>query len=749
MSRIATSGRIMKLENWLLYVPPTLLSVLAFVFYHPSLNYNFQFDDVANIRKMFYIRHHDFWGVFLKNPRWISMWLNFNLHSWVRFEPFTYRFLSVCFHTLTALAFFYFVKIAFSKLKATNYFKIHATSLAYCAALLFLLHPLQTQTVSYVIQGQMEGLAALFMVSTCLWFMQWSFAQNNSIQKYLYLGLMYTSAFLACGTKEITIVLPLLVVLTDWFFVAQGNWQAMKERWWVHATVSGMVWSLYLMYMGPAYFAKALGLQLEHKNNIGNVITEKPADKILPFPFFISQFKVILHYLQLFIWPFTMSVEYDWKLVSSFFALDCLVPFIVLVACGYAIVRRLRANPIDPVSFAVLWFAIISAPRSTIIPSTELMADYKTYGASLGVYILLAAGLVWCFDKLIAKMGQMPLLNNFHKQQFALITVLAPLLGMMTYERNMVWSSGEKFWGDIIRHSPGKARAYNNFAVAISEQGRIEEAIPYYKKAMSMDNRYPDPINNVAVCYSMLGKVDEAIAVLKEGIRIQPRYPEGYNNLASFLITKKEYEQARRMLNAALQIRPHYGKAWFNLGKVAMEENKPEEAHVHFKRACTQADLDNESGFKVFASLSLALKKYDDAIFAYGKLCEIEPNDMAYVTNLANAYVLTKEYAKAERLYARVLQTNPRDARAWYNLGDTVLRNNKPEKALKHFTRAKELNPSIINSDLRIADCYTAMGNVPKAREVLERTLKYPKLPAGIATMAKNSLAQLQGSKNA
>ena len=76
------------------------------------------------------------------------------------------------------------------------------------------------------------------------------------------------------------------------------------------------------------------GLKMAVKNNIGNVLTHNPAIQITPYYFFISQFKVVLHYLWIFIWPFAISVEYDWKLAKSLFAADCIIPLMILMCIG-------------------------------------------------------------------------------------------------------------------------------------------------------------------------------------------------------------------------------------------------------------------------------------------------------------------------------------------------------------------------------------------------------------------------------
>ena len=125
------------------------------------------------------------------------------------------------------------------------------------------------------------------------------------------------------------------------------------------------------------------------------LLQTSPLARITPWAYCISEFKVILHYLWIFIWPFNMSVEYDWVLSKGFFAPDCLFPFLALVLIGYFVYRLLKKDSVNLVAFGIIWFMICIAPRSSIIPSAELIVDYKTYAASFGWLFVLACGLVW------------------------------------------------------------------------------------------------------------------------------------------------------------------------------------------------------------------------------------------------------------------------------------------------------------------------------------------------------------------
>ena len=725
-----------------LFIPPFLLSFLGLIFYTPSLNYNFQFDDLANITKLFHIRHTTFSTIFFGGPRWISNWLNTMHYKIGKFAPFSYRLFNVISHSMTSILIFYLFYLALSGLKKKSFFSKNAFIIAFTTAFIFLLHPVQTQTVSYVIQGQLEGLAGFFITSITLCFLILS-RSKSFLTRTLLTGLLLILATFSCGTKEIAIISPFLLLIFDWFFIAQGDTQSLKSRLLLHGIYFITIFGIYLYFLKPTFFINLLGLKIEARNNIGNVLTENPADKILPFPFFISQFKVILHYLFMFIWPFIISVEYDWKLVKGFFALDCFFPFLALCFLTFIVIKLLLKDRANITTFGLIWFFICIAPRSSFIPSSELLTDYKTYTGSVGICFLLALGIT----KLLLLVSEKIKHEKFIHYKFQInslcLLLLALPIGWATYERNKVWRSGEEFWGNIIKNAPGKARAYNNYAVALSEKGLYKESIPYYQKAIDMDKSYPDPLNNIAVAFSFMGDVDKAIESLKKSIMIQPMYPEAYNNLASFLITKKEYDQAENALNYALRLRPHYGKAYFNLGKVYIYRDNKEKAFECFKNACTIADLDNESGFQLYAHMAMQLKKYNEAIVAYSKLIELQPSK-ENIFNLAQAYYLTENFEQSVKTYQKLVQISPKELNAWYNLAEAYLRINNPQQALYAFQKVQELNTSLPNLKLRMAHCYKLLNNVPESERVLQEMIQQTAMPEHYKAAARKELALLK-----
>lgn len=731
MSTKINSQSITTYSWWYVIVAPIFLLFATITAYYSSLHYAFQFDDVANITKHFNIRHYSLSSLFFSGTRWISYWLNAVHYHIGKFDPFSYRVGNVIIHTTSGLLIFFILFVSLSRLRKNSFFKQHALSLSLLTSLLFLLHPVQTQTVSYVIQGELEGMA---MLGTLLMVFSFMIASMNksSVLKFVSLTVTFITALLICGTKEIAMVSPVLLLLFDWFFIAQGNVKELKQRLMWHAIVCSIVWIGYLYLLKPTFFLDIFGLRMELKNNIGNIITPHITDKITPIPYCISQFKVILHYLWIFVWPFNICVEYDWKLCRSFFAPDCIVPLAILLALAGYTVYLLRKDKQNLAVFGLIWFMVAVLPRSSIVPSCELIVDYKTYLGSFGILFLLASGIIKLIVMICKRMpSYLPIATS------AATGILALGLGAATTHRNHVWESGTKFWGNIIQNAPGKARAYNNYGVELSQNmGKYAESIPYFQRAIDMDPLYPDPHNNIAVAFAAVGKIDDGIKALQQALRINPYHPEGYNNLASFLIQKKEYAEAEKALGNALRLRPHYGKAYFNMGRVFLEQGLQEKAWENFKKCCTQADLDTDLGFSAYGQASVLVKKYDEAIVAYRKALEINPRNNESMFGLGNAYFLSKDYTQAVQVYEQLVRANPKEGRAWYNLGEAYFNLKNYPKAINCF-ECLPLSQRPPYAFIRMAECYKLLGKKPMAEQLVHQLIAMPNCPEQIKQAAK------------
>ncbi|MFH1644222.1 MAG: hypothetical protein ABIA74_03540, partial [bacterium] len=328
------SGSTLSFDNLSWYeklIPPTILAIITTIFYYPSLRYPFQFDDLANISKKFSIRFDNPLSRWYKSPRWMGDLLNRINYEMTGFDPFSYRIFNLAIHIFAGVLLFFLIINLCKFLKKNSFIYQNSFLISFLTSALFLLHPVQTQAVSYTIQARLEGLATLFVVGGLLLF-TYSFHVKNIIAKIILILASCVVALLSFGTKEMIIVTPFLLLLVDWCFISNQDWSNFKKRVPYYLGFTAIFAIVLFRYLSFDLFKRVISLQMSVGNNRGNILTRHAHDLITAGSFLVSSFKVILHYLVIYLFPFNLSVEYDWKLSEHFFSPDAFFPFLALVS---------------------------------------------------------------------------------------------------------------------------------------------------------------------------------------------------------------------------------------------------------------------------------------------------------------------------------------------------------------------------------------------------------------------------------
>ena len=132
---------------------------------------------------------------------------------------------------------------------------------------------------------------------------------------------------------------------------------------------------------------------------------------------------------------------------------------------------------------------------------------------------------------------------------------------------------------------PDYADAYNNIGIALNEQGKLEEAIEAYKKALAIKPDYADAYNNMGIVLKDQGKLEEAIEAYNKVLVIKPDYAEGYTNMGNALEQQGKLEEAIEASKKALAIKPDSAEAYSNMGNALQEQGKLEEAIEAYNKA--------------------------------------------------------------------------------------------------------------------------------------------------------------------
>lgn len=693
------------------------LAILLLVFFLYSLGLwaPFQFDDIANITKNFSIRNFEIYSEIMSRSRWFGELTNKLYFQFAGFNPFYYRIFNILCHMLTGLLWLGLCYLICQKQKLFSFVSENSFLLANTSFALFMLHPVQTQTVSYIIQARLEGLASLFVVGSLLLFFSAQFAKSN-FYKVILFSISILTLFFGCGSKEIAVVTPLLAILIDLFWFSDFSWEKFKPRLFYHAFYFFFTMFIMINLLKPTFFKKLLSLGIESFNNRGNILTSNPMEKITAYQFLISEFAVMLHYLWIYICPTNICVEYNFLLNRTFFDSAVFIPFFLISTISAFFAWLIQSKEYRPLSFGYFWFLIATLPRTTIIPSAELACDYKTYLASFGMFWMISFFIVKSCDYL-SKLNFS--IDKIIKIRSTIIILILATCTYLTFHRNKVWADSADFWKDIVVKNPGKPRPLNNYAVALTEKGNFDEAVKRFNESIALDPYYPDPLSNLAVVLSNQEKYNEAIGVLYKALEIIPDYPEAYNNLAAIFIKINDIDKAIINLNKAVSLRPFYGKAYFNLGRCYILKEEKELAWNQFKKA-TEGDFDTKDGFNALGEASVMTGKYQEAIKAFTTSIEKGESSFGVFFHLAHSHFMLKDFVNAEHLFKQLVKAAPTDGHLKYNLAETLFVQDKFAQAYDLFIEFKPFTKEIPKAICRIAHCIEKIHGIEKSLSFLE-----------------------------
>lgn len=696
--------------------PLSLLAVTFFIYY-PTLVYGFVFDDLPTIINYIHARTLDVKGLFFANSRWISRILNqYTYVNWKE-NPFAYRIFDLCLHLVIAFMIFSLLSLLLSKFRKNEFVQKNAYLISLLTTALFLLHPVQTQTVTYITQMRLEGLVAFFVFATILVF-AYAVYSTNKIIKYCLFGLSFILAAFATGTKEIIVGLPFALVVIDWFFIAQGEWNEFKQRILIHLGYFSVVFG-FLFWYGNMAPSNVISIATNPVlNNRGNLLTPSATQPITTYYYIISQFKVVLHYLLIYFFPVGLSFDYGYVLSAGFFKSDVLAPLLILLSLLFVVCRRWVTDFSDIITFSFVWFFIFVLPRASIFPSTELVCDYKTYTASFGIMLLLAyffvCAIQWIFDNIL-------LFSNILMQRRAIGTsfvLLVFVLCFATHSRNSVWSSELLFWKDAMEKS-GKARCYHNYATVLYEMGDEKNAIEHFNKAITKDDFYAEPHINLALIYQNKGDYGTAMEHYKRALEIGEGHPQLFNNLGLLHLSTNDYNRAEWCFREALKLCPYDSRALHNLGNAYRLQNRLQDAKQCFVKAIN-GDYQGREVYYSLGSTCFDLGEFDNALQAFNNV-HVDYQSTAFY--IGGCYFNSKNYAKAVEYFEIAYKKDPNDKILNYNYALALLNISKFDKALPLFSGLKNMD-ALPYAALHHARCLLEIGQKKIARNEIDFLIK-------------------------
>jgi hypothetical protein len=330
---------------------------------------------------------------------------------------------------------------------------------AFTVGLLFTTHPIQTEAVAWI-SGRNDVLLTFFALITIICFLKWRHSEGiKRVFSYTGFLLAYCCVLL---TKESGIIVPVLIVLIDYFFrnTLPRPLGVNKKTYLPLVAISVLYMSVRMFLLGRTDFA--LGALDTSQTLSVIVITYAYYFKVLLFPVFQSANPVII--------PPVLSVT------EPVFITACMLTallVVVTVSCW---------NRFWELSFIILWICVTLLPVSGIVPLTVPALEHRLYLGSV------------CYSMVIPLVLYRSVLSGtkgftFSSRSLCSVFILLALVlvySAKTATRNTIWQDEKTFWVHTLQASPSSAFAYNNLGIVYARQGNHNKAISIFKKGLSL-----------------------------------------------------------------------------------------------------------------------------------------------------------------------------------------------------------------------------------------------------------------------
>ncbi|UCD83323.1 MAG: tetratricopeptide repeat protein [Deltaproteobacteria bacterium] len=678
-----------------LFSPPLLIGIICFLAYSNTFEVPFQFDDNRSIVENQYVHLNELSisklvtaasesPISWRPTSYLSFALNYYFGG---LNVFGYHLVNLLIHALAGIILYFLLVTTLNLGPLEGKFE-RREWLALSIALLWVMHPVQTQSVTYIVQ-RMNSMAGMFFLLSLYLYIRGRLGGERKSKVWSYSG-SGVAGLLALGSKEIAGILPLMMILYEFYFFQGLDFQVMRRRWPWFIGVLGIFFIIALFYLGPNFIRDIL---------VSYQIFDFTLSERL-----LTQLRVIIYYLSLLIFPlpFRLNLDYDFPLSYSLFnpvsTLFCLVGLVGLIGFGVYLARR---RPLA--SFGIFWFLGNLAVESSILP-LDMVFEHRLYLPLLG-FLLFLAGIIRI------KVGG----RGFIYGAFAIISIFS----FWTFQRNTVWSDEFTLWSDCVKKSPNKARPHNNLGIAYRNKEMFDEAIREYQQALNLKPDYAEVFYNLGNAYRIKGMSDEAIREYQQALRLKPDYAEAHMNLGVAYADKGMFLEANSEYQKTLRLKPDSAEAFYNLGNAYADKGMLDDAIRAYQQAL-RLKPDYTKAFYNLGTVYLNKGMLDEAIKEYQQALSLEPDSPKAFYNLGNAYADKGMLDEAIKEYQQALRLEPDYAEAHMNLGVVYSNKGMLDEAIREYQKALEIKPDY-------AEAFYNLGVVYYFRKQYNLSKKYIK----------------------
>ena len=624
---------------------PLLVIAAGLLAYHNSFTGPFIYDDEPSILTNRTIRH--LWpisrvlspphegGITVEGRPVINLSLAIN-YALGKTAVWGYHATNLAIHILAALTLLGIVRRTLRQPIWRGRFSAVANGLALATAIIWMVHPLVTESVTYIVQ-RAESIMGLLYLLTLYCFIRGAESAHAEDGRWrswgrLWYGLSVAACALGMASKEVMVTAPLMVLLYDRTFLSSTFREAWRRRW--------------PLYLGLAATWVLLGFVLVHGQLPATSVNARRLG-VRWWQYFLTEPGVILHYLRLSVWPHPLCFDYyGWPIAATWTSI--LPPALGMAILLGATAWALKTN--SGWGFVGAWFFLILAPTSSVVPLDSPAYEHRMYLPLAAVVVVVVFGI-----HALTSTSRSGLMDGRSAAVFAAVAIV---LGFLTWRRNQDYRSELTIWQDTVAKRPDNPRAYTNLGLALVHAGQVQEAIGFYEQALRLKPDSDEARYNLEVALGRTSKPEEAIG---------------------------HYEQA-------LQLKPDSADAYDNLGLALAQASRAQEAIGYFEQA-TRLDPDDADAYNNLAVALIQLGKTAEAVDRWSEALRLRPDDVELQCNLANALLTLGKVPEAIQHWQQALALNPNFAPAHNSLGLALERSGRISEAIAQFEQAIRLQP--------------------------------------------------------
>lgn len=507
----------------------------------------------------------------LRQFSYLTFYWDYKAHG---LNPSGYRLENILLHWCNAwLVFLLATQLLRRSRSAESLAPSSARFIPLVASLLFLVHPLQTESVTYVVQ-RFTSLGTFFYLGTLIAYFQSRGAQRP-LGTWTWRVVSVLALLLGMLSKEIVFTAPLMVVALECLLMRTPWRQALKQAA-AHLLFLPLIPVLVLMASAAQHHGK---LSLANAYNIVNPIFTP----VSPWTYVLTQTHVLVRYVTLFFAPFGLNVDHDYPLTSSLLdprVWGALLLITGTIAAAVWTFRRYKDVRVSVLCVGSGWFLLTAFVPAGLIPLPDVMAEHRTYLPSVGLLIAAACAL----DLWRTRWMGRPWLSALAPAA-AVVAVL--VLSGLTNIRNEVWSSRVNLWQDTVAKSPNKSRSWYNLGMVQYEMGQKEAAVESLQRAVNLDGSFGFAYLSLGAYQADLGHPDDAIDTFHKGIALFPSSSKLYYNLGVMTYRQGRVGEARDAFEKAVHWEPEDRGSRLWLARICEEGHDHEAALSHLQIADT------------------------------------------------------------------------------------------------------------------------------------------------------------------